>query len=54
MTTPSIIAHRGYSALYRENSPAAWAGAVEANADHIEVDVRQPGTARSFALMMTI
>lgn len=37
---PAIIAHRGYSTLYRENSPAAWTGAIEAKADYIEVDVR--------------
>lgn len=37
---PAIVAHRGYSTLYRENSPAAWTGAIEANADYIEVDVR--------------
>lgn len=37
---PAIIAHRGYSTLYRENSPAAWIGAIEAKADYIEVDVR--------------
>lgn len=36
----SIIAHRGYSALYRENSPEAWQRAVEAGADYIEMDVR--------------
>jgi glycerophosphoryl diester phosphodiesterase len=37
---PSIIAHRGYSARYRENSPAAWRGAIEVRADYIEADVR--------------
>ncbi|MDB5524007.1 MAG: glycerophosphodiester phosphodiesterase [Rhizobium sp.] len=36
----SIIAHRGYSASYRENSPEAWQRAVEAGADFIEIDVR--------------
>lgn len=35
-----IIAHRGYSALFRENSVAAWQGAVTAAADIIEIDVR--------------
>lgn len=39
-TLPSIVAHRGYSTLYRENSPAAWIGAIDAKADYIEVDVR--------------
>lgn len=38
---PAIIAHRGYSAAYRENSPAAWQGAIEADADIIEIDVRR-------------
>jgi glycerophosphoryl diester phosphodiesterase len=36
----SIIAHRGYSARYRENSLEAWRRAVEAGADFIEIDVR--------------
>jgi glycerophosphoryl diester phosphodiesterase len=36
----SIIAHRGYSSRYRENSPEAWQRAVEAGADFIELDVR--------------
>jgi len=40
MSLPAIIAHRGYSTLYRENSPAAWIGAIEAKSDYIEVDVR--------------
>lgn len=40
MSLPAIIAHRGYSTLYRENSPAAWIGAMEARCDYIEVDVR--------------
>ena len=38
---PAIVAHRGYSAAYRENSPAAWQGATEADADVIEIDVRR-------------
>jgi len=37
---PTIVAHRGFSARYRENSPAAWRGAIEADADVIEVDLR--------------
>lgn len=36
-----IIAHRGYSAAYRENSAAAWQGAIAAGAEIIEVDVRR-------------
>lgn len=43
MSFPAIVAHRGYSTLYRENSPAAWTGAIEAGADYIEVDVRVTG-----------
>jgi len=40
MPLPTIVAHRGFSARYRENSPAAWRGAIEAGADVIEVDLR--------------
>lgn len=40
MSLPAIIAHRGYSTIHRENSPAAWIGAMEAGSDYIEVDVR--------------
>ncbi|SMF58932.1 glycerophosphoryl diester phosphodiesterase [Xaviernesmea oryzae] len=43
MSLPAIIAHRGYSTIHRENSPAAWVGAIEAKADYIEVDVRVTG-----------
>lgn len=35
-----IIAHRGHSARYKENSVTAWHGAVEAGTDLIEIDVR--------------
>ena len=34
------IAHRGYSARYPENTLVAFAKAVEAGADMIELDVR--------------
>jgi glycerophosphoryl diester phosphodiesterase len=37
---PAIVAHRGYSAAHRENSPAAWRAAVEAGADVVEADIR--------------
>ena len=37
---PLIVAHRGFSAAHRENSPAAWLAAVEAGADLVEVDIR--------------
>ncbi len=37
---PLIIAHRGFSAAYRENSPAAWVAAVDTGADVVEVDIR--------------
>ncbi len=40
MSLPAIVAHRGYSTLYQENSPAAWTAAIEAKATSIEVDVR--------------
>ncbi|MCJ8507499.1 glycerophosphodiester phosphodiesterase [Rhizobium lemnae] len=36
-----LLSHRGYSALYRENSPSAWIAAVDAGADGIEIDVRR-------------
>lgn len=35
-----IVAHRGYSARYRENAPSSWHAAVTAGADLVEVDVR--------------
>jgi glycerophosphoryl diester phosphodiesterase len=35
-----LIAHRGYSTRYRENSPVAWRAAAEVGADFVEVDVR--------------
>jgi glycerophosphoryl diester phosphodiesterase len=37
---PAIVAHRGYSAAHRENSPSAWLAAVDAGADVVEVDIR--------------
>lgn len=37
---PLIVAHRGFSAIQRENSPAAWHAAAEAGADLVEVDIR--------------
>ncbi|MFC0406701.1 glycerophosphodiester phosphodiesterase [Roseomonas elaeocarpi] len=40
---PLIVAHRGCSALHRENSPAAWDAAVVAGADYVEVDLRVSG-----------
>ena len=36
----SIIAHRGYSARFRENSPLAWSQAALAGADVVEADIR--------------
>jgi glycerophosphoryl diester phosphodiesterase len=35
-----IVAHRGYSAAFRENSAPSWRGAVAAGADVVEVDIR--------------
>lgn len=40
MTRPAIVAHRGFSAAHRENSPDAWRAAHEACADFIEADIR--------------
>ncbi|MDT8330710.1 glycerophosphodiester phosphodiesterase family protein [Roseomonas gilardii] len=40
MVLPRVIAHRGCSTFHRENSPAAWRGAMEAGADLIEADLR--------------
>lgn len=37
---PLVIAHRGYSALYPENTMPAFQAAVEAGADMVEFDVR--------------
>lgn len=37
---PLLIAHRGASSHYRENSPSSWRGAVTAGADIIEADTR--------------
>ncbi|MHA3979384.1 glycerophosphodiester phosphodiesterase [Halovulum sp. GXIMD14794] len=37
---PLLIAHRGASTHFRENSPSAWAGAIAAGADVIEADTR--------------
>ncbi len=37
---PLLVAHRGYSAICRENSPEAWRKAAEAGADVVEADVR--------------
>jgi glycerophosphoryl diester phosphodiesterase len=40
MKEPLIIAHRGFSTRWRENSPAAWRAAIAAGTDLIEVDLR--------------
>src|SRR5919201_4528815 len=37
---PIVVAHRGASALYPENTLAAFQGAIEAGADVVELDVR--------------
>ena len=37
---PAIIAHRGFSARFRENSAAAWLGAIAAHANVVEIDLR--------------
>jgi len=38
---PTIIAHRGASALYRENTIAAFDAAIDMGADGIELDIRR-------------
>ncbi len=38
--TMRVIAHRGYSAAYPENTLAAFAGAIDIGADYIELDVQ--------------
>jgi glycerophosphoryl diester phosphodiesterase len=40
MTQPLIIAHRGYSARYVENTQTAYRGAIDIGADIIESDAR--------------
>lgn len=37
---PQIIAHRGYSAVYPENTLAAFEGALDIGVDYIELDVQ--------------
>lgn len=37
---PAVVAHRGASALYPENTLRAFQGAIEAGADLVELDVR--------------
>lgn len=39
LPTPLIIAHRGFSARYTENTLAAFSGALNAGADMIEMDL---------------
>lgn len=41
MREPAIIAHRGASAAFRENTLEAFAGARELGADGVELDVRR-------------
>ncbi len=36
-----LLAYRGYSAFCGENSAFSWIAAVDADADGIEIDVRQ-------------
>jgi glycerophosphoryl diester phosphodiesterase len=40
---PLVIAHRGFSARYPENTLAAIVGAIDAGADMVEVDVQETG-----------
>src|SRR5271169_2665013 len=38
---PLIIAHRGFSGRYPENTPAAIRGAIELGIDMVEIDVQE-------------
>lgn len=40
VTLPEIIAHRGYSSVFPENTMAAFAGALDIGTDYIELDVQ--------------
>ncbi|MCY2962026.1 MAG: glycerophosphodiester phosphodiesterase family protein [Planctomycetota bacterium] len=40
MSTPELVAHRGYAARYPENTLAALEAAIDAGARHVEVDVQ--------------
>ncbi len=40
MSTPELVAHRGYAARYPENTLAALEAAIAAGARHVEVDVQ--------------
>ncbi len=37
---PAVIAHRGYSSLFPENTLASFAGAIDIGVDYIELDVQ--------------
>ena len=39
-SSPVVVAHRGYSSLFPENTLASFAGAVDIGADMIELDVQ--------------
>ncbi len=41
LESPAVFAHRGASARFHENTLAAVAGAIDAGADGIEIDVRR-------------
>ena len=40
MTRPLVVAHRGHSALFPENTLAAYEAAIAAGADIVETDAR--------------
>lgn len=40
MALPELVAHRGYARAFPENTLAAVAGAMEAGARHVEIDVQ--------------
>ncbi len=45
LTRPFVVAHRGFSARYRETSVEGWQAAVAAGADLIEADLRMTADA---------
>jgi glycerophosphoryl diester phosphodiesterase len=49
MTQPLVIAHRGYSSRYVENTQSAYRGAIDIGADIIESDARLSSDGRVFA-----
>ncbi|MEK7733824.1 MAG: glycerophosphodiester phosphodiesterase family protein [Pseudomonadota bacterium] len=40
MNPPELVAHRGYTLLYPENTLSAVRGAIEAGGRYVEVDIQ--------------